>query len=236
MGRRFRRWIATSRKACPFSRLDQRRDCRGSLTVAERRVLIGRGQPTRETGGFGIEGCKIEVGGTNRGKVGFLPEVSGRKRVISAESASAEAMAEKDRLVAEFTEGEKRMERLREEAHAAPRQRDLVGDEFLDDVAQMRQEILELWRFWDRFPASAVRAEGPLVLENIPPMPENLHQLETWMSDRNADLRSALASKTDPAILSQLADMLSKGAAKLSQLEECELAEVGQRSGQFAPY
>ena len=73
-------------------------------------------------------------------------------------------------------------------------------------------------------------------MENIPAMPENPHQLETWMSDRNTDLRSALASKTDPAILSQLADMTSKAAAKLSQLEERELQEVGQRCDRFAPY
>ena len=160
-----------------------------------------------------------------------------RKRVTSAESAIAEAVAERDRLVAELAEGEKRMERLREEAHAVPPPRDVVGDEFLDDVAQMRQEILELRRFRDRFPASALRgAEGPLVLENIPAMPETPHQLETWMSDRNADLRSALASKSDPAILSQLADMMSKAAAKFSQLEERELQEVGQRSDRFAPY
>ena len=85
-----------------------------------------------------------------------------RKRVTSAESAIAEAVAERDRLVAEFAEGEKRMERLREEARAAPPPRDVVGDEFLDDVAQMRQEILELRRFRDRFPASALR--GALVL------------------------------------------------------------------------
>ena len=62
-------------------------------------------------------------------------------------------------------------------------------------------------------------------------MPENPHQLDVR---RNADLQSALASKMDPAILSQLADMLSKGAAKLSQLEERELAEVGQRSDSFS--
>ena len=70
--------------------------------------------------------------------------------MTSAESAITEAVAERDRLVAELAEGEKRMERLREEARAAPRPRDLV-DEFLDDVAQMRQEILELRRFRDRF-------------------------------------------------------------------------------------
>ena len=55
-------------------------------------------------------------------------------------------MAERDRLVAELAEGEKRMERLREEGRAAPPPWDVVGDEFLDDVAQMRQEILELRR------------------------------------------------------------------------------------------
>ena len=68
---------ATSREACPFSRFGQRRDGSGSSTVGERLVRIGGGQPTRETVGFSIEGCKIEVGGTNRGKVGFLPAVSG---------------------------------------------------------------------------------------------------------------------------------------------------------------
>ena len=194
-------------------------DCRGSSTVGERRVRKGGGQPTRETVGFGIKGCKIEVGGTNRRKVGFLPAVSGTSPeacVTSAESAISEAVAEKDRFVAELAEGEKRMERLREEARAAPPPRDLVGEEFHYDVAQMRQEILELRRFRDRFLASALRgAEGPLVLVSLPAMPENPHQLETWMSDRNADLRSALASKTDPTIISQLADMLSKGATKL---------------------
>ena len=157
--------------------------------------------------------------------------------MTSAESAIAEAVAERDRLVAELAEGEKRMERLREEAHAVPPPRDVVGNEFLDDVAQMRQEILELRRFRDRFLASALRgAEGPFVLENIPAMPEIPHQLETWMSDRNADLRSALALKSDPAILSQLADMMSKAASKFSQLEERELQEVGQRSDRFALY
>ena len=129
------------------------------------------------------------------------------------------------------------MERFREEARAAPPPRDVVGDEFLDDVAQMRQEIMELRRFRDWFPASAFRgAEFPLVLENVPAMPENPHKFETWMSDRNADLRSALASKTDPAIFSQLADMMSKAASKLSQLEERELQEVGYRSDRNSVY
>ena len=141
VGRRFRRWIS----ACPFSRLDQRRDCRGSLTVGERRVRTGGGQPTRETVGFGIEGAKSKleapIGERLDSCQRFLERA--RKRVISAESAISEAVAEKDRLIAELAEGEKRMEGLREEVRAAPTQRDLVGVEFLDNVAQMRQEILE---------------------------------------------------------------------------------------------
>ena len=87
------------------------------------------------------------------------------------------------------------MEHLREEGRAAHRPRDLVGDEFLDDVAQMCQEIPEFRQFRERFFASALRgAEGVLVLENIlRNVPENPHQFE--MLDRNADLWSALASK-----------------------------------------
>ena len=176
---------ATSRKACPFSRFGQRRDGTAGSTVGERRVCIGGGQSTRETVGFGIlkaAKSKLEapIGERLDSCQRFLERA--RKRVTSAESAIADAVAERDRLVAELAEGEKRMERLREEARAAPPPRDVVGDEFLDDVAQMRQEILELRRFRDRHPASALRgAEGPLVLENITAMPENPHQLETWI-------------------------------------------------------
>ena len=95
---------ATSHEVCPFSRLGQHRDCRGRLTVGELRVRIGGGQPTRESVGFSIQGCKIEVVGE---MLVFYQRFLERawKRVTSAESAIAEAVAEKDRLVAELAEG-----------------------------------------------------------------------------------------------------------------------------------
>ena len=177
---------ATSREGCPFSRSDQSRDCRGSSKLEA---------PIGER----LDVCQR-----------FLERA--RKRVISAESAIAAAVAEKDRLVAELEEGERRMDRFREEARTAPTQRDLVGEECRglgpDDVAQMRQEILELRQFRDRFPASALRgADAPPVLENIPP---------TGIQIGSSHPQSAHG-------------LLSKGAAKLAQLEERELAEVGQR-------
>ena len=219
---------ATCCETChPLSRRDQRGGGGGSSPVAECRVRSGGGQPSRQTVGFSIEvGKSLE---------------RARKRVTTAESTVAEAVAEEGRFVAELEEGERRMERLREEARAAPTQRDPVGDELhgvdLDDAAKTRQEILELRQFRGCCPLTPSRgADRPFVPENIPPMPESSHQIERWLSDRNADLRRALASKTDPAIFSQLTDLLSKGAAKLSELEERELAEVGQGSGGFTPY
>ena len=123
------------------------------------------------------------------------------------------------------------LERLREEAHAIPTKgccwrrisRRCGADASRNSgIAAVR----------DRFPVSTLRsAEGPCSGEHST-MPETPHQLEMWMSDKNADLRSALASKSDPAILSQLADMMSKTAA--NQLEKRELQKVGQRSDRFA--
>ena len=109
--------------------------------------------------GFGHFSHPHSSGGSNWGKVGFLRDL---RRISNCRRCGRE----RDRLVAELAEGEKRMERLREEGRAAPLPKDVVGDEFFDDVAQMRQEILELRRFRDRHPPSVLRgAEGPLVLE-----------------------------------------------------------------------
>ena len=83
---------------------------------------------------------------------------------------------------------------------------------------------------------SALRgAEVLLVLENLPAAPENAHQLETWMSDRNADLRSALASKTDPAIISQLADMLSR-SDQIGPVRKTRTSRNGEEERSFCTF
>ena len=114
-----------------------------------------------------------------------------RKRVTSAESANAEAVVERDRLVAELAEGEKRMERLREEARAAPPTKGCC---------------------WRRIPRRC---------------------------GAGASGNSGIAAVSGPVpcvSIERRRGSMSKAAAKLSQLEERELQEVGQRSDRFAPY
>ena len=87
-----------------------------------------------------------------------------RKRVISAETTIAEAIAAKERVVAELQDGERRLELLREEARVTmPTQLDPFGDTQmpdLDEVERMRRELQELRQFRDHHPAATVHSRS----------------------------------------------------------------------------
>ena len=115
-----------------------------------------------------------------------------RKRVTQAESAVTEAIAAKDRLVGEIQDGETRWRRLREEARVVLRATGCTGwfaDARSDGRGKYAPGI-----------AGVVSVQGPpscdrgprdtegACVETLPRMPLNVQQLESWLSEWNADL------------------------------------------------
>ena len=109
------------------------------------RCSVCRSQFSCECFGRGSESCPAEVEHHSGRMSRRMPEVhrKSRKRVSLAEIAITEAVAAKERVVEELQQGERRLERLREEARfSLPTQPDpSVGDQMPERTRRVFQEL-----------------------------------------------------------------------------------------------
>ena len=119
----------------------------------------------------------------------------------------------------EVAEGERRLALLQAEV-ATP------GPDPNVQVTQLQQQIDSLVRERDALRANAVAAtvpqdkpvqwmgNGPPSVENVPPMPTDLQDLEGWLSDRNCELRNAMEFR-NPGLVGQIGPLIGQGARQL---------------------
>ena len=129
-----------------------------------------------------------------------------RKRVTRVEAVISRALEQKVVFETEVQEGEARLQQAA-------------------SVTELQRRIDDLTRERDSLRAATPRvlpgvwmADGPPVVESIPPIPMSSEQdIEGWLSNRNCELRNALECG-DSATVARVGALVVQGSAQLASL------------------
>ena len=129
-----------------------------------------------------------------------------RKRVTRVEAVISRALEQKVVFETEVQEGEARLQQAA-------------------SVTELQRRIDDLTRERDSLRAATPRvlpgvwmADGPPVVESIPPVPMTSEQdIEGWLSNRNCELRNALEFG-DSATVARVGALVAQGSAQLASL------------------
>ena len=141
-----------------------------------------------------------------------------RKRVTRVEAVISRALEQKVVFETVVQEGEARLQQL-EESHSH-RTVDAAAS-----VTELQRRIDDLTRERDSLRAATPRvlpgvwmADGPPVVESIPPIPmSSVQDIEGWLSNRNCELRNALEFG-DSATVARVGALVEQGSAQLASL------------------
>ena len=89
--------------------------------------------------------------------------------------------------------------------------------EFLLQIDELVRERDMLRATHSREPPGVWCAGGPPRVQDIPPMPANLLELEGWISERNCDMRNALEFGDSNTVV-KVGALLSQGTAQLASI------------------
>ena len=128
----------------------------------------------------------------------------GRKRVSRVEAVISRALEQKVVFEKEVQEGEARLQQLEES------QSQRTGDAAAS-VIELQRRIDDLTSERDSLRAATPMADGPPVVESIPPIPmSSVQDIEGWLSNRNYELRNALEFG-DSATVARLGALVAQG-------------------------
>ena len=146
-----------------------------------------------------------------------------REFISRSEQRLARLEADRQAELALLTEGKSRLSRLESQHLEAPRQQPKPG------VTELEQRIQALVHECEALRAAAtpvLHQEKPIwcsercpSLDNIPPVPDDVQDVEGWLSCRNCELRNALEFG-DPGTIAFLGKLVAEGASKLAVLTE----------------
>ena len=140
-----------------------------------------------------------------------------KKRLSRTEAVIARAHEQKKVFETEVQEGEARLKELEAEAAVS------VPEPVTPVISDLQRQIDILVRERDLLKAAVPKpgvwmADGPPVLEEIPPMPTaDIQEVEGWLSSRNCELRNALEFG-DRATIAKLGVLVAQGSACLAGL------------------
>ena len=128
-----------------------------------------------------------------------------RKRVTRVQAVISRALEQKVVFETEVQEGEARLQHL-EESHS---------HRTVDAAADLTRERDSLRAATPRVLPGVWMADGPPVVESIPPIPmSSVQDIEGWLSNRNCELRNALEFGDSATV----ARVVVQGSAQLASL------------------